>query len=163
SEPLQTRFLRASTPDRLRLVADPENQATLRDLLGEEALADYAALSGKLDDQHLAAGSPPNLLFVPGVMGSLLDSESKGGVWWVDVRDRNHLNDLALSPDGASDKNAEDDVRPFNVDTSYEPFLTAALRRADVGHRTFPYDWRKLLTRSVDQLVVRVDDLQAQN
>ena len=41
---------------------------------------------------HLAPGDLPNLLFVPGVMGSLLDNLQKSGVWWIDVRARDHLD-----------------------------------------------------------------------
>jgi pimeloyl-ACP methyl ester carboxylesterase len=155
-------FLRADTATRLELARNANHHTALRELLGEEALNEYITLSQRLDADHLAVNYPPNLLFVPGVMGSLLDS-TLGGVWWIDVRTRKHLNDLALSSDGTTDKDAANEVRAFNVDSSYEPFLLAARNTADIGSRTFPYDWRKQLTLCADQLVTQLEQMQTQN
>ena len=102
-------------------------------------------------DRHLGGG-PTRLIFVPGLMGSMLQSEGLGGVWWIDVRSRNHLNDLRLSPDGLHDANADHRIAPCTTDPIYEPFLVAMLARDDFGPLTFLYDWRKPLAASVDRL-----------
>jgi pimeloyl-ACP methyl ester carboxylesterase len=157
-------FLQAETIERLQLVARRTGTAQLRQFLGEQAWNEYRQLAKRLDQQHLAVQAPPNLLFVPGVMGSLIQSTTKAGVWWIDVlRTRNHLNDLRLSPDGKTDVRPEDALEPFNIDTSYEPFLTAALHEPAIGLRWFPYDWRKLLTLSAAALRDRVLQLQTEN
>jgi pimeloyl-ACP methyl ester carboxylesterase len=155
-------FLRADTATRLELARNTSHHAALRELLGEAALNEYIALSKRLDADHLAINYPPNLLFVPGVMGSLLDS-TLGGVWWIDVRTRQHLNDLALSSDGATDKDAANEVRAFNVDSTYEPFLLAARNAPDIGARAFPYDWRKQLTLAADRLAAQIEQMQTDN
>src|SRR5208282_709622 len=101
---------------------------------------------------HLGVKSPPNLVFIPGIMGSLLKSETKGGVWWIDARTRNHLNDLALSPDGTEDRDVNNQVSAFTMDTTYEAFALAVLGRDDFGHRNFAYDWRKSYLQNTNQL-----------
>jgi pimeloyl-ACP methyl ester carboxylesterase len=145
-------FLRAEIPDRLRMARDPRNQALLEHYLGADAFREYRSLAQRLGDRHLSIDHVPNLIFVPGVMGSLLLSRSKGGVWWIDPRTRKHLNDLRLSSDGTADYDPSNDIAPFSTDPSYEPFLTAVLQCADFGHVLFPYDWRKPLIRSAAAL-----------
>jgi pimeloyl-ACP methyl ester carboxylesterase len=156
-------FLTADTARRLELVGEGANEKALIAHLGDDQWAEYQKLAQRVDAKHLALTVPPNLVFVPGIMGSLLQSETKGGVWWIDGRTRHHIDDLGLSPDGASDRNPDDQIVPGNVDTTYEAFLTATLARSDFGHRTFPFDWRKLPTRSADLLAERIDDLHANN
>jgi hypothetical protein len=90
------------TAERVGLLARPETADAVRRSLGENVFAELAAIS-KPTEAHLDYHSPPNLIFVPGVMGSLLQSETKGGVWWLDVRSRQHLDDLGLAPDGIGD------------------------------------------------------------
>lgn len=156
-------FLGATTSERLELLEHPDAK-DLRDFLGPQAWKEYEQLSRRLDAGHLAVQAQPNLLFAPGVMGSLIQSVNKGGVWWIDVlRARDHLNDLRLAPDGVGSANSQDQLEPFNVDTSYEPFLTAALNAPEIGLRSFPFDWRKLLTQSVDAFRDHVVELQRQN
>ena len=153
-------FLAADTQRRIELLQDAEHAGAIRNFLGEGVFSELAALGdrGAIKD-HLAVKSPPNLVFVPGVMGSLLQSETKGGVWWLDVRTREHLNDLALANDGVNDKDTNNQVSAFSVDTSYEPFAVAILARDDFGHRHFAYDWRKLYnqnTRALRDLIVKM-------
>jgi pimeloyl-ACP methyl ester carboxylesterase len=161
---ISDRFLHADIRERLQLVRGRRNAAALREFVGAPAWGDYQRLAARVDDEHLAPDELPNLLFSPGVMGSLLQSTTKGGVWWIDVvRTRKHLNDLRLSDDGTSDANAEDRVSAFNVDTTYEAFLTAALQAPGIGLRYFPYDWRKLLTLSTQAFRDCVLKLHAEN
>ena len=70
-------FMTAPTVDRLRMVRNPHNTAALTDLLGEAAYDEYAPLAERLDEGHLSVTHPPNLIFVPGVMGSLLQEQDK--------------------------------------------------------------------------------------
>jgi hypothetical protein len=144
-------FLRASTAERLRMTQDPAYEREIRAYLGAKAFDEYRRVAGQLDTEHL--GRPPtNLVFVPGVMGSLLQSRTKGGIWWIDVRTRKHIDDLRLAPDGMSDADSTNDIAPVTTDPTYEPFLTAVLARDDFGHELFSYDWRKPLSLSASSL-----------
>jgi|HubBroStandDraft_5_1064220.scaffolds.fasta_scaffold01038_7 pimeloyl-ACP methyl ester carboxylesterase len=146
-------FLGADSARRVELLDHPETAAAVRQFLGDAVFSELTAIShrGSVQD-HLGVKSPPNLVFVPGVMGSLLQSETKGGVWWLDVRTRQHLDDLGLAPDGVGDSDANNQVSAFAVDTSYEPFALAVLARDDFGHRHFAYDWRKLYSQNTQAL-----------
>jgi pimeloyl-ACP methyl ester carboxylesterase len=137
-------FLAADTAGRATMLGDSGVAAEVRAYLGEPAFQELARLTSRADVKgHLAVKSPPNLVFCPGIMGSLLMSETKGGVWWLDARTRNHLDDLCLSGNGSDDRDSNNQVRAFTVDTTYEPFASAILARDDFGHRNFAYDWRK--------------------
>ena len=89
------------------------------------------SLEEKLDTGHLAFGAPKNLIFVPGVMGSLLQSRTRGGIWWIDIRTRDRIDQLGLSADGAQDAEPANDIVPTTTDPSYDPFLTAVLEQDD--------------------------------
>lgn len=145
-------FLAATTPQRLRMAKDPQYAADLRQHLGAAAHDEYVQLAGTLDEAHLGAACLPNLIFVPGVMGSLLKSDTRGGIWWIDVRTRAMIDHLRLSTDGTQDADPQDRVVPCTTDFDYDPFLSAVLTRDDFGHRTFPYDWRKPLHLSAPKL-----------
>jgi pimeloyl-ACP methyl ester carboxylesterase len=137
-------FFQADTAKRVELLRDLAVAGELKAYLGDAAFQDLLALTGRADvSDHLSVKSPPNLVFVPGIMGSLLMSETKGGVWGIDARTRKHIDDLGLSADGMEDRDSNNQVRAFTVDTSYEPFALAVLARDDFGHRNFAYDWRK--------------------
>ncbi|HEX8843857.1 MAG TPA: alpha/beta fold hydrolase [Pyrinomonadaceae bacterium] len=161
------KFLTATTQDRLRLVFEPETAEEVKRYLGQAAFEEYLALARravrKLGESHLGLNSPTNLLFVPGVMGSLLLSRTKGGIWWIDVRTRKHIDDLKLAPDGQADADPRHQIIPCTVDTSYEAFLTAILERDDFGHELFPYDWRKPVTASADAFRNQVQQLYDSN
>lgn len=161
ADPVET-FLAADTAERLRIAREGTHDEELRRHFGDAAWQEYIGLAGRAV-RHLGVDAPRNLLFVPGVMGSLLRSEGLGGVWWIDPRTVGHLNDLRLSPDGASDANRGHRVGPFSTDPTYEPFLAAVLGRDDFGHELFPYDWRKSLTRSSALLAHRVRDMHEDN
>jgi pimeloyl-ACP methyl ester carboxylesterase len=147
-------FLKASVADRLRMVQKNTTATTtvIKDFLGESAYREYRRLAEKLDEHHLGVHAPPNLVFVPGVMGSLLTSQTKGGVWWIDLRELSHIDDLRLAPNGKEDADETNQIRPFASDMSYEPFHVAVLERDDFGHETFAYDWRKPLLASAAML-----------
>lgn len=145
-------FLVADTQERLRIANDPQMAHQLRSYFGEKAFDEYQRLAAKLDIRHLAITHPVNLIFVPGITGSLLQSKTKGGIWWIDVRTCEHIEDLRLKPDGKTDIDPNNVIVPCAVDTSYEPFLTAILERDDFGHDVFPYDWRKPLAASTGAL-----------
>lgn len=139
----------------------------LRAYLGEPAYEEYLALAeqtvGRVNRERLSIDAPENLIFVPGVMGSLLQSRTRGGVWWVDVRTRAFIDQLRLSPDGKGDADPRNKVVPFTTDITYEPFMAAALERKDFGHVVFPYDWRKSLRLEAAGLKDRILELHAGN
>ena len=152
AEDLIESFLRAATTDRLRMARNPDNGPALKAHLGEAAYGEYLQVAQRLDEGHLSVTHSTNLIFIPGVMGSLLQSRTKGGVWWIDARTRGHIDDLRLSSDGLQDADINNAVIPFSTDPTYEPFLTAVLERDDFGHEVFAYDWRKALPLSAAAL-----------
>ena len=80
-EQLIQKFLISDVDDRLRMVKDANNAGSLQGYLGVSAYNDYRKLADRFDENHLSWKSAKNLVFVPGVMGSILQSDSKGGVW----------------------------------------------------------------------------------
>jgi pimeloyl-ACP methyl ester carboxylesterase len=147
-------FLKADPADKYDMTLDDALQPKLEAYLGAEAYRELRAIAAdtlKTKKGHLAFAAPPNMIFVPGVMGSLLSSRMSG-VWWVDARARDYINELRLAPDGAGDIKPEYGITPFNVDITYMPFLAAVDRREDFNFELFPYDWRKPLSASADAL-----------
>lgn len=144
-------FLIADENERAALIKDQETRSAVRTWMGEGAFKEY--MSHSPDNDHLGAG-PKNVIFAPGVMGSTLQSDGLGGVWWLDmVRARDKLNQLKLSNDGESDVDADSEVMPGAVDISYGPFRKAiAISQSFGGSIHFPYDWRKPYRCSVDLL-----------
>jgi len=138
----------------------------LKTYLGESAYEELRFLAAKALDVKktpLSIGIPPNLIFVPGVMGSVLKSENRGGIWWIDVRTRHHLKDLKLAPDGQRDVDPAFEIMPCAVDFLYEPFFTAVDESQGFHHRTFYYDWRKPLELSANMLRDQVNETYAKN
>jgi pimeloyl-ACP methyl ester carboxylesterase len=162
-DPVVLEFLKAGTQRRLEIACDEAHAASLRGYLGQAAYDDYRKLACRLDAQHLAFGAPKNLIFVPGVMGSLLQSRTRGGIWWIDVRTRERIDQLRLSPDGQQDADPANDIAPVTSDPSYDAFLTAVLGQDDFGHEIFPFDWRKSLSLSTSALRDHVLKLHADN
>lgn len=151
-------FYRMTSDERLRAIRRNEiDLATLQSWFGADAAAAYETLARRRSE-HLAGG-PVNLVFVPGVMGSLLYSDGLTGVWWVDVRTRAHIDDLRLNPDGMSDIDDDYAIRPFGIDPAYEPFFAAVLERDDFRHAAFPYDWRKPIAVAAKALRERIDTI----
>ena len=92
-------FLAADVVDRLKMALDPASRDAVAAYLGPRAFAEYEMVARSTDlSKHLAL-TPPNVMFLPGVMGSLLFSRNRGGVWWVDVLTRRRIDDLRLSPE----------------------------------------------------------------
>jgi pimeloyl-ACP methyl ester carboxylesterase len=162
-DPVVAAFLEAEIQGRLEMARDATRSASLRAYLGDAAYEDYERLARKLDTGHLAFGVPKNLIFVPGVMGSLLQSRTRGGIWWIDVRTRERIDQLRLSPDGRQDADPANDVVPVTADPSYDAFTTAILGQDEFGHEIFAYDWRKPLTLSTRALRDLVLKLHADN
>jgi pimeloyl-ACP methyl ester carboxylesterase len=142
-------FLKTDLRTRLAMVLDSANQTELSRLLGAQAFAELQKIAAKRSDgSHLAADGPKNMIFVPGIMGTLLMNRSLAGIWWIDVRTRNYIDRLGLSPDGTTDADGRDSVKPATADTTYMPFLAAAETEPGINHEIFPYDWRKSLLSS---------------
>lgn len=156
------RFLRARPDEKFRQLRDPDVAASVRAYLGEAAFDDLRALGSRRDASTLNVRIPPNVVFVPGVMGSLLSSR-RGGIWWIDVRARKLLNELKLAADGKSDVKPEYGIRPAEVDMMYMPFLTAIDERPEFNFESFPYDWRKPLAESAGGLRDLVNRLYENN
>ena len=146
------RFLSAGFADRIAMVIDDTTADGLRGYLGQDAFAEYRRLAAEFDEQHLAGGSPVNLLFLPGVMGSSLASRGLGGIWWLDLMNRGHIGDLRLASDGVSDADPRARIEPVAVMPSYEGFLAAVFATGDLHHETYAYDWRKPLRAGVNEL-----------
>ena len=133
------------------MISDDTLTPKLQSYLGTEAYAEARAIAKdtlkKTGDGHLGINVSPNIIFVPGVMGSLLSSRL-GGVWWIDMRTRKYINSLRLAPDGKTDATPEHGITPFGVDITYLPFFAAVDKSEDFNYQFFPYDWRKPLRRA---------------
>ncbi|MBK6974733.1 MAG: alpha/beta hydrolase [Sterolibacteriaceae bacterium] len=146
-------FLAADTARRAELLGDADTTSALRRYLGDAAFADLQRVGARAAaSEHLGIKSPPNLVFVPGVMGSLLYSKTRGGVRWLNFDTLKMMNGLALDDAGTDDADAANRIEPFTVDVSYEPFASAVLAREDFGHEMFAYDWRKMYSESTRAL-----------
>lgn len=161
-------YLSVSGEQQYRMTLDPQFAPALRAYFGDAAYADLAALAERglrrLEVGSLGITAPPNLIFVPGIMGSMLRSKTLGGVWWIDaLRGYDKLNRIGLALDGASDADSSYQIEPFAIDTLYAPFLQAALLRDDFGHLVFPYDWRKSVTHSIAALRDLINHTAATN
>jgi pimeloyl-ACP methyl ester carboxylesterase len=140
-------FLVADEDKRFELLDDPATKTAAEAWMGTEAFREF--ISHRPDTHHLGPG-PKNLVFAPGVMGSTLQSNGLGGVWWLDmVRARDRLNQLSLNDDGSGDLDQDADIQPGAVDLSYALFRKAiAVSGSFGGSVHFPYDWRKSLRSS---------------
>jgi hypothetical protein len=156
-------FLNTDTLGRLRLVKAGRHASEFERYFGQSAYGEYLALANALDVDHLDFGMPPNVIFVPGIMGSLLKSETRGGIWWIDLRTRNFIDQLQLSNDGVGDAVPQNQIVPVSVDTCYDPFLTALLAESGLVHKIFAYDWRKSPDHSADQFFNLVTELYEGN
>ena len=74
---------------------------------------------------------------IAGVMGSLLDNQESGGVWWIDVRARDRLDDLRLPPSGEFDPPSRYEST-VPIDPGYEP--TVPIDPASGYEPTAPID-----------------------
>lgn len=144
------KFLTADYEAQYKLLDDPEIKADVESWMGTEAFSEFVSngLAG-----HLSAG-PKNIILVPGVMGSTLQSDGLGGVWWLDVaRARDKLNQLRLKDDGTGDVDEDAEIVAGTVDVSYVPFRKAiATSKFFGGSEHFPYDWRKSMRSSAERL-----------
>jgi pimeloyl-ACP methyl ester carboxylesterase len=135
------------------MALEPASASDLKTYMGEAAFAEYQKIAeASLPKSRLSIDAPENLIFLPGVMGSLLVSEKGGGVWWIDVRTRNYLDKLGLNADGTDDADKNNYIRASTTDITYDPFFAAVLERKDFNHVIFPFDWRKSLVHSAEKL-----------
>jgi pimeloyl-ACP methyl ester carboxylesterase len=141
SDPTVAEFLEAPLKKRIEFALDDSRRLALTALLGSDGYIQYRGIA-EAHSHHLGA-SATNVIFLPGIMGSLLKSESRGGIWWIDVRTRRYIDRLRLGPSGLEDADVRDEIVASTTDIAYDPFLSVILERDDFGHRTFPYDWRK--------------------
>lgn len=166
NDPDIKKFLEASSIDKLKMISDDALAPKLQSYLGAQAHAELRVIAADTlattEGGHLGRNVSPNMIFVPGVMGSLLYSKL-GGIWWVDARTRSYINNLRLAPDGQTDATPEDDISPVGVDISYLPFFAAVNKREDFNYESFPYDWRKPLASSADALRDLVNKLFDKN
>ncbi len=164
NDPVVAEFLRAAPRARLQMALNDDLANSLRGYLGEDAYSDIRQLAGKTVKQggHLSAQIPANMIFIPGVMGSLLSSKM-GGVWWIDARARDYIESLRLSPDGTQDAFLAHGIKPFGVDMTYMRFFGAVESRSDFNYELFPYDWRKSLSLSAAALRDKVNEVYAGN
>ncbi|MCX4672345.1 hypothetical protein OG453_37750 [Streptomyces sp. NBC_01381] len=155
-------FLRTDASQQWRQALDPSLEPELREFLGAGALGELQALARSVTS-HLAGPAAPNLIFVPGVMGSVLASQGLGGVWWLDIRSRDRIDRLQLAANGQNDAEPGARISPVAVDLSYSGFLAAVERAEGFSHLAFAYDWRKPLAVSARRLRETVLAAQAQN
>jgi pimeloyl-ACP methyl ester carboxylesterase len=150
-------FLQGSVERRFKLMVNPQNAPALRAYFGDQTFDSHAALGASFLARrartHLAGGTlRPQVVFVPGVMGSLLCSQGLGGTWWIDVpRLRKRLDDLRLAPNGEDDLDGKFRIEPCSVDHTYAEFLGKLAELEDFDYTVFPYDWRKPVVHAADR------------
>ena len=141
-----------------------EHARAVREGLGEQAFAEYLATRGAgSGGDHLAVTPETTVLFLPGIMGSSLESESLGGTWWLDLTNTGRINQLGLSRDGTTDANPKDDIRPGTTDHRYGRFLQYSRDESGFVHDKLAYDWRKSLRHSADAFRDRVREIHEAN
>jgi pimeloyl-ACP methyl ester carboxylesterase len=147
-----TQFRIADWDEQVRMLADPDTACEVEQWLGPAAFAELRGLAGGA--RHLSGGGKKNLIVVPGVMGSMLQSSGEAGIWWLDMlRTRDRLDSLALAPDGLQDLDPGIEVEPCAIDIIYAPMRKAIAHSGEFGGSIqFPYDWRKPLSASADRL-----------
>jgi pimeloyl-ACP methyl ester carboxylesterase len=146
-----TDFRTADWDEQVSMLANEEIAQEVEAWIGSVAFAELRQLSS--GGRHLAGGKR-NLIVVPGVMGSMLQSSGEAGIWWVDMlRARDKLNSLALAPDGLTDLLPGVEIEPCALDLSYAPMRQAIAQSGYFGGSIqFPYDWRKPLAASAARL-----------
>jgi pimeloyl-ACP methyl ester carboxylesterase len=91
-----------------------------------------------------AGGQRPNIVLIPGGMGSLLQSvEGLVELLWLNplIFTRGHINLLELAEDGETDANSRVKVVPMGLEMVSYAKLTIALRKQS-NLFLFPHDWR---------------------
>ena len=159
------RYFQSSDEDRIRMAVDDSAAPELRQYFGDVAyqrLRDLAERAIAHEEAgHLGPKAPKNLIFVPGIMGSVLMPREFGGIWWIDVvRNRDKIDQLGLNPSG-DDLDPQHAMEAINIDQTYDGFLNAVYLRDsdDFGCVRFPFDWRKSLWKSAEALKRKVEEL----
>jgi pimeloyl-ACP methyl ester carboxylesterase len=160
-------YFRSSDANRIQMAVDASEEPELRRYFGDAAYWRLRDLAGRAiaheQSGHLGPNAPKNLIFVPGIMGSVLMPKVAGGVWWIDVaRNRDKIDQLGLGPDG-DDPDPMKAIEAINVDQTYDGFLYATYLRPadDFGCIRFPFDWRKSLWKSAEGLKKKIEELAA--
>jgi len=156
------RYLIAPPGRRRALLEDDDVAAAVRRHLGDAVFDELQRLPLRRDAPHLG-DTPTNVLLVPGVMGTLLQNSRKAGIWWIDVRNVKHLDDLGLTADGTADADKGSLLLPTVLDQTYEPFLVNAQDEEGFAVDMFPYDWRRSLWEAADSLADRIGELHAES
>lgn len=154
------RFRLADWDQRRRMLADSGVAAALARWLSPERLSELQGLAH--GGASLAAG-PRNLIVLPGITGSLLQSTGLGGIWWIDVlRARDKIDRLALAADGRHDLDPEAGIEACAIDLSYEALRAAIANSGSFGGSVqYAYDWRKSPLEAADGLRELVDKVYA--
>ena len=144
-------FRKADWEEQAKMLGDEVTADVVEKWLGSAAFAELRQMS---DGRGNLGGGKKNLIVVPGVMGSMLQSKGNGGIWWVDMlRARDRLNGLALAPDGIHDVDEGVEIDPCAIDITYAPMRDAIVKSGQFGGSIqFPYDWRKPLSASAERL-----------
>jgi pimeloyl-ACP methyl ester carboxylesterase len=164
-DPELEQFLEAPPAVKFEKVRDERLRPRLSEYLGQEAYDELRRIADERQARsggHLGATLIPNMIFIPGVMGTMLSSR-KGGIRWIDARTRNFLQELRLAPDGVSDAKPEYGIKVGEIDFTYMAFVDAVDARDDFNLASFPYDWRKPLTQSAAALRDLVNKVYSEN
>lgn len=157
-------YLRADDFTRLELIINPSYTDDLKKYFGEQEynlIHDQAIRTiARTEQRHLGPESEKNLIFVPGVMASILQPKELGGIWWVDVlRNSDKIDKLGLNNDG-DDYDQLRSIEAIQIDHTYDDFLEAVATKSNDQFRClkFPFDWRKSLWRSTSLLKDKINE-----
>jgi pimeloyl-ACP methyl ester carboxylesterase len=121
--------------------------------LGYAQLVEIAQKRTRLRSSCHLGSHDCSIIFVPGIMGSVLRSVVGSGVWWLDAaRTLGQLNLLALDSSGTQVSDRRRHVEPCEIDFCYNAFTLAAFEEFGFPITKFPYDWRLPLQESAKRL-----------
>jgi pimeloyl-ACP methyl ester carboxylesterase len=152
-----TRFLSATFDERLDLIAKPGYVQTLGHHLGIDVTTDYQRIAALRSPGHLGAHGETPLVFVPGVMGSVLLSRGLTRVWWLDMTHPHYIDRLRLDPRGRADADARACVESVGIGLGYEKFFESVHAQPGWWPVDAHYDWRRPASDCVDGLAAAIE------
>lgn len=160
-------FLEGNESVRCELLLQPQNTEYFKERLGNKGYDQLVKLAHnratRAASEHLAAAKM-TVIFVPGIMGSLLQARVGAGIWWLDAaRTLGMINSLALDSSGNQVSDEKLHVQPCEIDYTYQGFTWAAYDQLGGEIHKYPFDWRFSISHSAKGLKDCIDKLWKQN
>jgi len=146
-------------PDALEAQLTSPDSAPLEALFDDQELAEMREIAAAPRITS-ATGQRPNIVLLPGVMGSLLQSvEGLIDSLWINplIFARGHINLLDMAEDGQGDADPRVRIVATGLEmVAYGKAILALRKQANLY--LFPYDWRQDIRVCADRLHEAFDD-----